>query len=344
MKGGPDSRPARITVVSAAEDRLRDALAARAAQVRHVPPRAAQRAAALMERPAHSTELTVGWAGIVRRWARQRRRLLAPLAAAAAVGLVIATVLAELGNIRPTATPPAPSTPALVADGGPAHQQPFFVTVDRTGATIWNTGTGRITTSLGPPEGHGSWSSVAGTADSHVFFLAALVQDPIRPNHPLTCQQPVYRLQLGEAGTEKSLRKVATLPAKALVGARAAPDGNRIAYAFSNARGLYSEILGPAEIDVQSLATGVRTIYSNPSTSPANKSSLMHLSVAPEQSPCTAPVLPEQPISSTCVCGMVQLLSLIVRPSATSARAAVERTVAGEMFKVTEISASVRSR
>src|SRR5262245_24472778 len=168
--------------VTAVEDRLRDALATRAALVTHVPPPAAARARRLVEARAAADAAVAERANACDRGAATPRgrywRWLAPLTAAAGVCAVIVTAL--------LVTRPAPR---LSTGAEPAGSPPYFITVGHPASAVWATATGRLTATIpAPPHGSG-WNAVTATADPRVFYLSATTSTSDDPTTSSTRDQ-----------------------------------------------------------------------------------------------------------------------------------------------------------
>jgi hypothetical protein len=237
--------------VSAAEDRLRDALAARAGLVTHVPPGAAARVALLVTEGVDPQVAERAAAERARVAHRRRLRLLAPLAAAAAVCVVVVTALLV---VRPADPPSAGAVPA----GFP----PYFITTGSPAAAVWTTATGRLTTTLPAPPAGGTWNVATTTADPRLFYLSATTTQGNIFDSQRDPRVSLFRLRLTAAGGVASLAPVAELRRTITSPVATSPDGRRIAYP-ADTRVDPGATVGTAEIvvDVATVFTAAPTFY-----------------------------------------------------------------------------------
>jgi hypothetical protein len=204
-----------------------------------------------LEEPAGSHEFT----------RRTRPSWAAPLAAAAAVVLVIAgsvvvgARLSGSGHGQPAAHAAAPPAGSLA--GVPR----YYVTFAHSSAVVRATATGATLASI-PDPAPAPFAGVAGAADDRTFVLDAQRQ-VMGPTVTWPGQPVFYLLRLTASGAQKSLTRLAipALPPGATVtGLAFSPDGSKLAVAVSQGSG--GGRAGLLRIGVYTLATGAYRTWS----------------------------------------------------------------------------------
>jgi hypothetical protein len=235
--------------------------------------------AALRETGAEITPLSVpplrldgvsrrpGRAGVSgRRWALR----LAPLAAAAAVAVVIAASLALSGLVhgrphRAASGPFAGVPPYYIVLAG---QNPSPAVIQRQQAEIRATASGAVLWRVAPPPPYNTFTAVAAGND-HTFVLAAEKWKVTRKDGGTSYQSTAFKFFLLRLGAGGHVRRLTPLPippepARAEVsGFALTPDGRRFAVALRGDDG------GPGpEIQVFSLPAGAERVWTWPDGGP----------------------------------------------------------------------------
>jgi hypothetical protein len=246
--------------VSELEDRISGALRADAATVRPesilgVPPRPPRPGSRRTAKP----------------WSR-RRRVLIPLAAAAAVAATVASVSVAVPLLGPGRQGPGSATPEPVLGptatrGVPASAPapgvpPFYVTVNDTSNPnkiiyalfVRSTATGANLVAMGAPPGFAQFDAIAATAGDRTFVVAA------RPDGATSCSEHLYQFQLADGVPGPLVPLHITVPGTFSEKGDLAitPDGRRLAYAS------YLCGKGDGEIGVIDLATRHVSVWATP--------------------------------------------------------------------------------
>jgi len=190
--------------------------------------------------------------GLVRRAAGPRRwpGWLAPLAAAAAVvGVVIASLAISGLILRPAGSGPANSSAVL------AKVPRYFVAIPEVSvrAVVGATATGAVLGTVAPPKPHTFFAWVTAAGDSRTFILGTSPR--LRRGDILNRPRPVklYRLVLDRSGHPGRLVPLPIPTETGISGLAVSPDGSKLAVSFIPAHGKTG-----SRIQVFSLATGAR--------------------------------------------------------------------------------------
>ena len=196
--------------------------------------------------------------GLVRRAAVPRRwpGWLAPLAAAAAVvGVVIASLAISSLILRPARSGPANSSAAF------AKVPRYFIAIPEVSgrAVIGATATGAVLGTVTPPKPHTFFAWVTAAGDGRTFILGA--SPKLRLGDILNQPRPVslYRLALDRSGHPGRLVPLPIPTETGISGLAVSPDGSKLAVSFVPPHGQTG-----SRIQLFSLATGTRREWTWP--------------------------------------------------------------------------------
>jgi hypothetical protein len=180
--------------------------------------------------------------GLVRRAARPRRwpGWLAPVAAAAAVvGVIIASLAVSGLILRPAGTGPADSSGVF------AKVPRYFVAVPEVpgrAVVVGATATGAELGTVAPPKPHTffAWVTAAGNGRTFVLGTSSLPRGP----WDVTTPRPVtlYRLVLDRSGHPGRLAPLPIPPETGISGLALSPEGSKLAVSFLPSHGQGSSI------------------------------------------------------------------------------------------------------
>ena len=202
-----------------------------------------------------------GWhaPGLVRRAAGPRRwpGWLAPVAAAAAaVGVVLASLGISGLILRPAGTRPANSS------GVVAKVPRYFAAIPQIPgrAVIGATATGAVLGTVAPPKPYTMFMSVAAAGDGRTFVFAAGIPPAAGTDVLDPRQVRFYRLALGRSGHPGRLVPLPIPPETVTItGLALSPDGSKLAVCLLPIHGQIG-----SKIQVFSLATGARREWAWP--------------------------------------------------------------------------------
>ena len=202
-----------------------------------------------------------------RRWAGWT----APLAAAAAVTVVIGGVLivtrqAHLPQNRPgpagAVTIPLRRIPSILGGAVPPYAvglAPGPLAAQSTRAVVRATASGAVLATLSPPRGYGSFTWVTGAADDRTFVLAAYGRGPVTGSAPAPAARNATAFFLLRLDPAADMARLTPLPAaaqpdlpgmgSAISGIALSPDGGKLAVALGNQS-------GPSELKLFDLRSG----------------------------------------------------------------------------------------
>jgi hypothetical protein len=253
--------------MSVLEDRLRDAYRAAAETVR---PLAA-------EDPRDTPGPRVRARGGPR-----RRRVLIPLAAAAAVIAVVAGLVLVSG---PASTPQAqPARPGPLPPGAPR----FYLDVPAVGPLrVYDTATGKVVGSRQPPGAGAQFAGQVAAINARTFLTA--VSAPGRGS----CHTRLYEFRLNGRGQPGPLTPLpVTLPGyfSGPNGLSVTPDGRLAAYAVLLGRCTISSVARSEQVGVANLVTGRSRTWTVPKQGPLLSSSTVSLSADGRRVAVTQPL------------------------------------------------------
>lgn len=250
------------------EDRLRDAFRADAATVQ------AGKIRGLRDLPAQPGRPPA-------RVRSGRKRLAAPLAAAAAVAVIAITATAVVPRILTGQPGSSPTASGSIAAGYPGSRLPagpaprFFVGIRPTllpakdpvtSLGVYSSVTGRIVATLAPPQRGRYFQAVAALGDNRTFVAAATVND--MPGSTRGCNTQLYRFQLTAQGQPTGLTPLAVRSVPGYLdfdtSLAASASGNVIAYATHSCTRAYDGSIGVIRLRTGKLRTWLFTYPSVP--------------------------------------------------------------------------------